>query len=385
MKRIQRRLVIFSGVSHYPSSQGVLAHRGFVREVDIWGRIFEEVCVVTRRGSGRILADAIPYTEKNIQFSFLPAPDNTDGFMGKLKLLFYASAWVWSAVRLLKPGDVLMARGPDSIGFLGFIASMFGRWPRFAKYADQWENFPGEPLGYRLQKYFYRSPSFGGPVMIYGASDSRHPNWVPFFTSGVSTEEWMRAAERVKSRQPPPPYRLLFAGRLVYFKGADILLQALVLLNQKRHDIVLDLVGDGPERPRIEALIQENQLDNVNLYGWLGPEDLAQRYAQAHIFIHPSRKEGFGKVLIEAMSYGLPIIGADVGVSQELLARNRCGGLFKKDDFVALAEQIERLLSSPALQAEFTQNGQRVSQELVLENLESRYWDFVQKHLHLSA
>jgi glycosyltransferase involved in cell wall biosynthesis len=380
----KRCLVVFSGVAHHSTESGYIAHRGFVREIDIWARIFQQVLVVTRTGSGQVLPDEVAYAEKNISIYCLPAPDNTDGIPGKLKLALYTPLWIWQSRKMLSPGDVIMARGPDSVGFLGWLVSRFTQLPRFAKYADQWENFPGEFPGYRLQKMFYRSKKFGGPVMIYGELDQRRPHLVPFFTSGVSQAEWEDAKSLIEDQRTNlPPIRFLFVGRFVFFKGIDILLDAWKDLNERHDDLVLDLVGDGPELSSIRDRIARLQLTNVHLHGWLGPKELSQFYSRANFFIHPSRKEGFGKVLLEAMSYGLPIVGADVGVSRELVEKNRCGLLFRNGDAVDLAHQIDFLLSSDSLRHEFTINGRRTSRNFVLENLEKQYIDFVSRHLQV--
>lgn len=383
LKRFPNRLVIFSGVSHHCLDERIIAHRGFVREVDIWARIFTDVLVVSRLGSGPAAADAVPYAEKNIHLHFLSGPQNTDGLSGKLRLALAGPAWLVEGLRLLRTGDILLARGPDSIGFLGWLVSRFTSLPRFAKYADQWENFPGEPPGYRLQKMFYRSRTFGGPVMIYGAADERYPHWVPFFTSGVSRAEWYAAGQAISGRPQSPPYRLLFAGRLVYFKGADILLQAMKRLQDEGLPVLLDLVGDGPEREKLEALIVEHGLRNVTLHGWLGLQALAERYTNAHIFVHPSRKEGFGKVLVEAMSYGLPIVGADVGVSRELVQKNQVGLLFQNENAVDLADQIKKMINSDDLIDRFSGKGRQLSQSMLLEGLEERYCEFIVKTMKL--
>lgn len=220
--------------------------------------------------------------------------------------------------------------------------------------------------------------------MIYGALDERRPHLIPFFTSGISQTEWEQAESLIKNRIDPPPFRLLFVGRFVHFKGIDILLDALKILNKQRGDLVLDLIGDGPEQSAIRDRITHHHLTNVNLHGWLGSEELSLRYAQAHIFVHPSRKEGFGKVLMEAMSYGLPVVGANVGVSQELVEKNGCGLLFQNGDPADLACKIAFLLSSDTLRREFAANGRKMSIKLVLESLEQRYRDFVSENLHLS-
>jgi glycosyltransferase involved in cell wall biosynthesis len=148
--------------------------------------------------------------------------------------------------------------------------------------------------------------------------------------------------------------------------------------------VILHLVGDGPEKGKIQERIVKDQLTNVHMNGWLGPEELSLRYAQAHVFIHPSRKEGFGKVLLEAMSYGLPIIGADVGISRELVEKNCCGILFHSGDANHLANRINDLLLSDVQRLLFGENGRKISRTLVLESLEQRYRQFVREEMYLA-
>lgn len=379
----KNRLVVFSGVEHHIMGTDYIAHGGFVREIDIWARIFEQVMVVTRLGLGPILSDEVPYAEPNVSVVCLPAPASTDGIYGKIKMLFYLPVWLFRSLNLLSINDVVMARGPESIGFLGWLVTRFKKLPRFAKYVNQWDDYKNEPVGYRLQKKIYRDGNFGGPVMIYGAMDERRPHLVPFFPVGISQLEWERAGSQIKQRVPPPPFRLLFVGRFVYIKGIDILLDAFNILNEKRDDLILDIVGDGPLRSSIETRIAHYGLSNVHLHGWLPPNKISQFYIHAHILIHPSRIEGFGKVLVEAMNYGLPIVGADLGVSRELVEKNHCGVLFQNGNALHLAAQINHILSSRLSMQEFGDAGRLISSDLVLERLDERYRQFVRDRVLL--
>lgn len=218
--------------------------------------------------SGAVLSDEVSYSKRNISVHILPAPSNTDGILGKIKLMLYSPIWIWKSYKLLTPKDVIMARAPDSIGFLGWLISRFTRLPRFAKFANQWENYENEPLGYRIQKICYRARNFGGPVMIYGEGNDRHPHLIPFFPPGISHQDWEKAEIAAERRMPPPPFRLLFVGRFFYIKGADILMEAVKFLNDWREDLVVDLIGDGPERPFIQEQISRYGLANIYLHGW---------------------------------------------------------------------------------------------------------------------
>lgn len=379
------RLIIFSGVRHHTLPGLLRAHGGFVREIDIWADIFPQVVVAAPTTTEPPLADSIVYGRKNIVFYPIASYRRHIGLPGKLQLLSGSLRKILRALSIVRENDVIMARGPDSIGFLGWIITRFTSYKRFAKYADQWETYSGEPGGFRIQKEAYRHPSFGGPVMIYGKPDPRRPHLVPFVTSSVSRAEWERAAELIRQRPEPPPFRALFVGRLTRSKGVDVILKALPELLAQGIPITVEIVGDGPLRSRLEHLAAELGVRQaVTFHGWLGGDDLAVHYARAHCFIHSSRLEGFGKVLIEAMTYNLPIIGSDVGVSQMIVAPPSRGILITPDNPQALAQAIRHILANPDLANRMGCNGRVAAQQMVLEGLEMRYRQFLNAYVSVS-
>lgn len=382
--QIKKRLVVFSSVEHHLTESGIVAHGGFVREIDIWAKIFEKIIVITKRGFGNVLADEVGYSSDNVCLVYLPSPANTNGLFGKIKLAFYIPIWVINSIKQLSASDVIMARGPEAIGFLGWFVTRFRKLPRFAKYVNQWEDYPNEPIGYRIQKKIYRNGNFGGPVMIYSSYDAKRPHLFPFFPIGISRLEWDQIGTQIERRVAPPPYRLLFVGRFVYIKGVDILLDALKILNEKRDDLLVDLVGDGPLRNDIEKKISNDNLTNVRLHGWLSKNDTSHFYSRAHLFIHPSRIEGFGKVLIEAMNYGLPIVGSNLQVSKELVEKDQCGLLFDNGNAIHLAEKIEEILSTKINMQSLGINGRLVSGKFLQEQLEDRYREFIKDRITLT-
>ncbi len=116
-----------------------------------------------------------------------------------------------------------------------------------------------------------------------------------------------------------PPLRLIFVGRLVPYKGADIVVEAASAL-LKRGDAVLDIVGDGPERARIEALVQRLGVRHaVTMAGWLEHKDVAARFAQADVLAFPSVREFGGGVVLEAMAVGVVPVVVDYGGPGELI------------------------------------------------------------------
>ncbi|MBD2312919.1 glycosyltransferase family 4 protein [Desertifilum sp. FACHB-1129] len=117
----------------------------------------------------------------------------------------------------------------------------------------------------------------------------------------------------LRSGVPQTPVKVAFVGRLVPYKGADMLLEAAAPLIRDRL-LTVEIIGDGPDMPRLQSLIAEEQLaDGVKLAGWLEHAQVQERLAQADIFGFPSIREFGGAVVIEAMAMGVVPIVVDYG------------------------------------------------------------------------
>lgn len=145
--------------------------------------------------------------------------------------------------------------------------------------------------------------------------------------------------------------RLLFVGRFSYYKGLDVLIDAMRLLPQ---DFTLLLVGDGEQREAIERRVESGGLtDRIRFAGRLDDDELACAYAAAHVLCLPSieRSEAFGVVLLEAMRAGRPAIATSVAGSgmADVLGDGQAGLLVPPADPRALADAITRLREAPEL------------------------------------
>ena len=140
------------------------------------------------------------------------------------------------------------------------------------------------------------------------------------------------------------PPRLLFVGRLVYQKGLDLLFKALGAL--KSHPWELWLVGDGPQRTRLELLAEKYQItERVRFENWLTDKALLKKYQQANLFVFPSRHEGMPNAVLEAMACGLPVIATRIAGNEELVINGETGLLLPTEDADALQDALARLLT----------------------------------------
>ena len=165
-----------------------------------------------------------------------------------------------------------------------------------------------------------------------------------------------------------PKVSLLCVGRLTPAKGQVLLIHACAQLRDVGIDFSLTLVGEGPDRSRIETAIKKHQLQGrITLTGALTQDGVRHALAQADVFVLPSLAEGIPVVLMEAMSSGVPCISSPVNGIPELIEHQRTGLLATAGDADSLAEQLLVLARDPALRRAMAQAArQKVEQHFNL-------------------
>jgi glycogen synthase len=162
---------------------------------------------------------------------------------------------------------------------------------------------------------------------------------------------------------PPPEIaegmlRLLFVGRLELRKGIDVLLRVARRLLRSQPNLHLDLVGDdsitGPDdltwRESFEADPETAPFRAcVTFHGKVSEEALRGFYRSCDIFVAPSRFESFGLTLLEAMTFGKPVVGCRAGGMVEVVADGVSGLLAEPGDADSLEACVKQLVSDPGL------------------------------------
>lgn len=139
---------------------------------------------------------------------------------------------------------------------------------------------------------------------------------------------------------------VLYAGRLVSGKGVDVLLRAFPRILQNCPEATLTVAGDGPERGSLEAAARSLGLGmRVSFTGAVAHADLAVLYRRAALLVLPSRDEGFGLVVVEAMGSGCPVVASDLPAIRALVQDGETGRLFRTGDPDRLAQAVSELLA----------------------------------------
>ncbi|MFC1599716.1 glycosyltransferase family 4 protein [Patescibacteria group bacterium] len=148
---------------------------------------------------------------------------------------------------------------------------------------------------------------------------------------------------------------ILTVAELHERKGLTYLIKAMPTILEKIPNTKLVIVGEGPQRPELEKLIQEK---NIKLLGHR--KDIPKLMASANLFVLPSVKEAFGLVILEAMAAWLPVLASNVGGIPEIIEDNVNGFLVEPKDSDALAKKILELFNENFKFEEYIKNAQAI-------------------------
>jgi glycosyltransferase involved in cell wall biosynthesis len=156
----------------------------------------------------------------------------------------------------------------------------------------------------------------------------------------------------------PGALEVLFVGRLVEAKGAALLVEAVAQAREAGRDVRLVLVGDGPERPRLERLVGSLGLKgHVELAGAVGQDRIRSYYSSADALCLPSLAEGVPVVLMEAMAMRRPVVATRIMGVPELVEHEVSGLLVAPGRIDELRDALMRLADDPGLRASLGETG----------------------------
>lgn len=162
--------------------------------------------------------------------------------------------------------------------------------------------------------------------------------------NGIDTAAFRRCTNNSDGNQ----FKIVQIGRIkTAVKGQDIALEALALVRRQGHNATLTLIGDGPDTAAMKALAQQLGIsDCVSFTGPQPPEYIQQHLADFDLLIQPSRIEGFGLTIAEAMAARVPVAVAALPAPLDVIDHNRCGLSFAPESPKDLAAAITRAITS---------------------------------------
>jgi glycosyltransferase involved in cell wall biosynthesis len=188
--------------------------------------------------------------------------------------------------------------------------------------------------------------------------------------NGVDLERFVGNEDKIALEGDPS---ILYVGHISRRKGVDVLIKAISKLKSKLPNIRLHLVGGGNNRD-VALLAKEEGIEkNVIFHGWAEGSLLPSYYKSADICVFPSRHEGFGIVILEAMASSIPVIASDIPSFREIVSHGLDGVLFEPENADALSKEVIALYQDPYLRKELSRNAFEKVTRYSWEKIADRY------------
>lgn len=316
------KLAIISHTEHFRRADGTLVAWGpTARELDHLARIADEIEHVAVLHAGDPPPSAMPYTSDKVRFTPLP-PTGGRRLRDKLGVLAAAPRILRVVRAAVARADAFQFRAPTGMG--SYVIPWLGcrtRTPGWFKYAGNWGQ-EDPPLGYRMQRAWLRRLS-SRPITINGHWPDQPEHALNFENPCLDTEEREAGAKALADKHYDGALRACFVGRVEEPKGVLALLAALQEDTIASRVASLDVIGDGVDRSRAEALAQTSRVP-VRFHGAVPRDAVAGVLSACHLFFLPSTaSEGFPKVIAEAWNYGCVPIVSDVSSIGQFVTTDR--------------------------------------------------------------
>jgi colanic acid/amylovoran biosynthesis glycosyltransferase len=174
--------------------------------------------------------------------------------------------------------------------------------------------------------------------------------------SGVNLSEFI--PKKLRQQNNSQKYIILQIGSLHWKKGQSYLLNAIKLLDDEIDDLQVQIIGDGPERKKIEKMINELSLTKtVQLLGPKTQSEVKKFLRNADCYIQTSVSEGIPVALMEALACELPVISTNITGIPELVIHGKTGILIPPKDEVAIVDAITFIKNNPAIAKKYGKAG----------------------------
>ncbi|MGB8310395.1 MAG: glycosyltransferase family 4 protein [Halobacteriota archaeon] len=274
----------------------------------------------------------------------------------------------------------------------GKIASMVKRKPLVITWLEVWDDYwydylgkTGGTIGKLVEKFTMRLSD--GIVAVSNKTRDDlircgvRPERVEVVPVGIDLERIMRIAPSNDKAD------ILFAGRLIYEKRIDVLIEAIALLKKELPAVTCRIIGDGPERENLQTLVRRLSLnDNVEFMGFIDQDGLIGYMKSSKAFVLPSVREGFGLVIVEANACKLPVVSIrhDMSAVSELIRDGVSGFLVNELSADKIAQVVLPLITNDLLRQRLAETGYELSRKYGWSDVSKRVIDIYQGLLNKS-
>ncbi len=178
------------------------------------------------------------------------------------------------------------------------------------------------------------------------------------------------------------PLKLLYAGRLLYWKGVHIAIRAFAQVSSRMPDAHFTVVGRGPEEGRLKAQAAAHHLgEKIRFIPWLPQEQLFDLYSSHDLFVFPSLHDSGGLVVVEALSRGLPVMCLALGGPRYVVTPDSgividTTGLNTERAAEVMADEISRLAAAPARLSALSEGAIARASQFVLHDRVASFYDY---------
>lgn len=274
-------------------------------------------------------------------------------------------------ISIIEKVDILRSYDCSANGFIiTFISKILNKKSVVSIHCD-----PSFYTKTKLEKIFFKySLNFSHQIRvtstdIFNKINKRYKNKTNITYNKINLKLY-RPANNISKKKDVHSLDLVTVGRLVESKDHITIIKALKILKNENR-IQLTIIGDGPEREKLQDYVSSNNLNNnVVFLGAIPNNKLVEYFSQSDCFVFPSISEGFGMALVEAQAAGLPIIAADIPGTKDII-NNKNALLFEPQNHKQLSCEIQKLMTNFNLRDYLSKKSS--------ESCSKFEWDFIEK------
>lgn len=288
--------------------------------------------------------------------------------------------------REVAAADAVHTPIPGDVGTIGMVLALVQRKPLFVRHCGNW--MVQRTLAERAWKWSMERFAGGRNVMFATGGQPeppsrRNPNLRWIFSTSLRLEDINGNAGR--ELPDDGKIRLVIACRQEPRKGASIVIESLPGILENFPDAFLDVVGDGSLLQQLkEQAAASGRSDRIKFHGKVGQHEVIRILKNAHVFCYPtSASEGFPKVVLEALSSGLPVITTNVSVLPQLITPD-CGVVLEVPAASAVARAVNEICSDPMRYREMSLRAIEIAKEYSLEKWRDEIGTALRQAWHVS-